>query len=125
MEFTPKREIAKQFVNLIFQGTIDKAFANYTAPEFIHHTADCEKGKDALIAYLKVCGLDKELFKHQFLRLIEQNDLVMAHLRICKLDSKEEVVAVYIFRFKEHLINEYWEVKQSLPDTLLNTDGVF
>lgn len=125
MEFTPKREIAKQFVNLVFKGAIDKAFANYTAPEFIHHASDCESGKSALIAHFKTCGMEKEIFKHQFLRLIEQNDLVMAHLRICNTVSKEEYVVVYIFRLKEHLINEYWEVKQSLPETLINDDGIF
>lgn len=125
MEFTPKRDIAKQFVNLVFEGDIEKAFANYTAPEFIHHTVECKKGKTALINYLKECSLEKEMIKHQFLRLIEQNDLVMAHIRIYNTVSKVEYVAVFIFRFKEHLINEYWEVKQSLPETLLNEDGVF
>lgn len=125
MEFTPKRDIAKQFVNLVFQGSIDKAFDNYTAPEFIHHTVECKKGKNALITYLKDCSLENGKLKHQFLRLIEQNDLVMSHIRICNTVTKEEYVAVFIFRFKEHLINEYWEVKQSLPETLINEDGVF
>lgn len=124
MEFTPKREIAKQFTNLIFQGAFEKAFANYTAPDFTHHIGECESGKTALIAYLQERSLKVGKVKGHFLRLIEQNDLVMAHLHISYANFNEEVVAVFIFRFKDHLVNEYWEVKQSLSDTLLNKDGV-
>lgn len=120
MEFTPKRDIAKQFLNLIYQGSVEKAFSNYTGPEFKHHLVDCKQGKLALMAYLKVATT-----QHQFLRLIEQNDLVMVHAHEVGNPSNQEYTTVYIMRFKEQMISELWRVSQDLPNVELNLDGGF
>lgn len=120
MEFTSKREIAKQFVTLISNGAVVKAFSNYTASNFKHHILDCKSGKEALMERYEEVYRKGEGFEICFLRIIEQNDLVMAHLKLKDKKSNQESRGVFIFRLKDHLIQEYWEVIQAVPLKVLN-----
>lgn len=125
MEFTPNKDIAKQFLVLIANGEIEKAFANYTAPDFKHHNPFFAKEKDVLIAGMKAQFASFPQMKLAILRLIEQNDLVMAHCVVQKGAMEREVVVVYIFRFKNHLITEFWDILQDVPDVIVNENGVY
>lgn len=125
MEFTPKKEIAKQFLTLIGNGEIDKAFANYTAQDFKHHNPFFAKEKTALVAGMKEQFASFPEMKVTILRLIEQNDLVMAHSVVKRQPKAQEVVVVHIFRFKEHLITEFWDILQQAPDVIVNENGTY
>ncbi|MBW3520027.1 nuclear transport factor 2 family protein [Flavobacterium sp. NKUCC04_CG] len=124
MEFTPKKEIAKQFLYLITQGEIDKAFANYIGPDFKHHNPFNKGGAADFKVFLKD---EAQINPHKIiknLRLIEQNDLVMVHSLVKKTIEDIGSVVVYIFRFENHLITEFWDVEQAIPQTMINENGM-
>lgn len=125
MEFTPKRDIAKQFLTLIGRGEIDKAFANYTATSFKHHHPSVPAGKEALKEAMKNDFTSNPTKKTVILRLIEQNDLVMAHSYISHTAENREYVVVHIFRFSDHLITELWDIVGEIPKSMINKDGAY
>lgn len=121
MEFTPKKEIAKQFLVLVSQGEIDKAFANYVAPNFKHHMPYCGESANDLAEAWK---LQRDKIQNlALLRAIEQSDLAMVHAQLKRKDQAVDYLAVYIFRFENHLITELWKVEQEMPLKTQNALG--
>ncbi len=124
MEFTPKKEIAKQFLYLITQGEIDKAFANYVGDGFKHHNPFYKGGAEDLKKFLKD---EVQVNPHKIIknvRLIEQNDLVMVHSMVKKNENDVGAVVVYLFRFENHLITEFWDIEQPIPQVMINENGM-
>ncbi|WP_430612041.1 nuclear transport factor 2 family protein [Flavobacterium sp. JP2137] len=124
MEFTPKKEIAKQFLLLITGGEIDKAFANYVGSNFKHHHPFYLGQAADLKDFLRE---EAQRNPHKILknlRVIEQNDLVMTHSLVKNTPDDLGTLVVYIFRFENHLITEFWEVQQAIPPSMINENGM-
>jgi len=123
MEYTPKKELAKQFLYLINQGLVDKAFANYVGSNFKHHLAECNDTiEDLKKFFLEQSVLNLHL---QNIRLVEQSDLVMAHALIKRDKGDYEEVKVFVFRFDNQMIIEYWEVAQVVPHNKNNPNSIW
>lgn len=124
MEFTPKKEIAKQFLYLISKGEVEKAFTNYVGPQFRHHNPFLMGQEEDLKHFLIEESRKNPQMLIKNLRLIEQNDLVMVHSLVKKTSDDVGTIAVYIFRFENHLITEYWDVQQTVPEVMINRNGM-
>lgn len=119
------KETALKFLNLVTSGEIDEAYKSCVGPGFRHHNPYYHGDAESLAKGMKES--DKEfpnkLFELQ--RSVAEGDFVVTHSRVRLAPKELELAAVHIFRFKNDLIVELWDVAQEIPKNSHNKNGMF
>ena len=129
-----KADIAASFLKeVVSDATIDHAYDNYCAQEFVHHNPHFASDAQTLRDGMK--GSNK-MFPNTCLeiqRVIAEGNTVAVHSSV---NMKPEAVAgseeklhfatVHIFQFdEENKVKELWDVAMKLPDPVVNEKGAF
>lgn len=85
--------------------------------EYIQHNPIVPNGLDAVIGLFSAIGPVEADVK----RIIAQGNLVFAHVHYATFNQ----AGVDIFRFKNGMIVEHWDVLQLIPDDPVNDNGMF
>ena len=107
-------------------GHPDIAFDLYVSERFIHHNPFFRGDRQSLLQALKEARQQTPNKFFEILRALEDGNLVAVHSHVQQSGNQGfEGVVVHIFRFEENKITELWDLGQSLPDKIVNVNGVF
>ncbi len=100
------------------------ATAQFVADEYLQHNPQVPNGRVPLESFLT--GFFKEVPDAGFtvVRLIAEDDLVVAHclFKLNALDRGTAVVDVY--RIKDGRLVEHWDVKEPVPESTVNGNSM-
>ncbi|MCK6401349.1 MAG: nuclear transport factor 2 family protein [Sphaerotilus natans subsp. sulfidivorans] len=122
------KEIVTAFYEMAFvKGQAREAILKYISPStYIQHNPMVPDGRDAALAVLPDI-MAKTGMRAEIKRVIAEGDLVVVHSRAA-VPGRPEVPAlavVDIFRVKEGLIVEHWDVIQEVPKSAANANTMF
>jgi predicted SnoaL-like aldol condensation-catalyzing enzyme len=102
------------------------AFAKYMSADFVEHKADVPNGGVAAVAdFLE--GLMKQLpgAKWEVLRTVAEEDLVFLHARFTPAPGAPPYAIADVFRIKDCVIVEHWDVVGPPRDGQPNSNSPF
>jgi predicted SnoaL-like aldol condensation-catalyzing enzyme len=102
------------------------AFERYTSIDFVEHKPDVEGGtRDSVIAYLEALINSLPNSKWELLRTIAEGELVFLHARFTPAPGEPAYAIADIFRLRDGLIVEHWDVVGPPPPHQLNPNPRF
>ena len=121
-----KKEIAQDFLKLASSGNPRKAFELYVAENFKHHNAYFKGDRQTLMLAMEEAHQTSPNKIFEMQRTLEDGDLVAVHSRVEQAgENGWKGAVIHIFRFEDHQIVELWDFGQSVPDELINENGMF
>lgn len=122
---TRRKQVARQFIELIGAGRIDEAYQRYVAMDGKHHNPFFVAGFPALQAAMKANYIQFPDMRLTIKDVIGDGEMVAVHSSVVMRPGEPGFATVHWFRFKADRIVEMWDVAQSLPSDLINLDGAF
>ncbi|HEY0578651.1 MAG TPA: nuclear transport factor 2 family protein [Pseudonocardia sp.] len=129
-EFPTTVDLIRELVARFRSGDV-QAFADLLGEDFISHNPGIQHdptaatGKQAFLAYLhSPFGRDLTNGSVETKRLLADADLVAVHNHVTT-HSGLEMATVDIFRVRDGLIAEHWDVVQAIPPDTTNPHGMF
>ena len=119
------KEKAVDFLNQVVAGHIDDAYTKYVDMHGTHHNAYFLAG----FTSLKQAMLEDHA-QHPNKRITVKNaigeaDLVAVHSHLVFKPGELEMSVVHIFRFKDGMIVEMWDIGQGIPMDSPNQASAF
>lgn len=103
-----------------------EAFARYTTPDFVEHSADTAGGTaQATVKFLEDLIKKFPEPKWEIVRTIAEGDLVFLHVRVTPAPKAPPIAVAEVFRVRGDKIVEHWDVIQHAPDQPVNPRSMF
>jgi predicted SnoaL-like aldol condensation-catalyzing enzyme len=119
-----KRTVLAFYDAALNQLNIDEA-VGYFGPQFINHNPRSQDGVAGFRALLRDVKKQFPALRADVKRAVADGDCVMLHVHL-KLQPEELGLAIVdIFRLEHGKIVEHWDVRQPVPETAANTNGMF
>jgi len=119
------REIGKDFLTLCAAGNSREAFKLYVAKNFKHHNAFFKGDADSLMIAMEESSKENPNRIFDVKHIIMDGDLVAYHSFIQQSNSEAGLAVVHILKFSENKIIEMWDMHQSIPENIVNENGMF
>lgn len=119
-----KQRVADYFAR-VWNAHDIAALKDFVAADFIQHNPALGDGRAALADFL--AGLFAALPAGRFAvkRLIAEGELVVAHSLFRTSDDDVRGTAVVdIFRLRDGWLVEHWDLKEAVPETAANSNGM-
>ena len=120
-----KKDIATEFLRLAASGSVREAYEKYVHPDFLHHNPYFKGDRESLLKGMEESAVTFPHKALEFLRVLEDGDLVAVHGRIQLTPDMPWIALMHIFRFDGDRIIEEWEAAQQVPEDCPNENGVF
>lgn len=119
-----KRTILAFYDTALNRLNIDEAAA-YFAPHFVQHNPRNRDGVEGFRGLLQDLKQQFPGVRADVKRALADGDFVILHVHV-KLQPQELGLAIVeIFRLEGGKIAEHWDVRQPVPETSANTNGMF
>jgi predicted SnoaL-like aldol condensation-catalyzing enzyme len=103
-----------------------KAFEQYVSPQFVEHKADVEAGtREATIGFLERLIKNVPEPRWDVVRTIAEGDMVFLHGRFVPAKGAPPYAIADVFRLKDCLIVEHWDVVAPPPQQQRNPHSRF
>ena len=119
------KETALAFLRLAAFGSVDEAYADYVARDFIHHNAFFKGDRQSLIDAMNEASVmhPNKSFNVQF--ALEEGDKVAVYSQVQTVADGPDIAVVHMFRFEGDKIVEMWDVGLHVPEDSPNENGMF
>ncbi len=119
------RAVISDFARLFYgEKDVRKAFMTYVVPAYIQHNPGIADGRDAAIAALEpMFSRPGAVFDVK--RIIVDGDYAVIHLHGRGDPASAGGAVADIYRLKDGLIVEHWDVLQPMPATSANPHPMF
>jgi predicted SnoaL-like aldol condensation-catalyzing enzyme len=125
MEAQENKQNAIAFYRQAFDGDPAGAVELFVGEHYIQHNPVVEDGKDGFIAYFEKMQREFPEKTVEFVRAVEEGDLVALHTHQV-WPGLEEYVTMDFFRFdRQGKIVEHWDAIQKIPGEAENTNGMY
>ena len=117
------KKSAVEFLTMIIEGNIDKAFDKFVDMHGKHHNIYFPAGFEELKRAMKQ---NHDLFpdkNFEIIHALEENEKVAILSKISFNNSNYAIN--YFFKFENEKIIEMWDFAQEIPDKMVNTNGAF
>jgi predicted SnoaL-like aldol condensation-catalyzing enzyme len=119
-----KRTVLTFYDAALNQKNIDQAAA-YFGPNFIQHNPRSKDGIEGFRSLLQDVKKQFPGLRSDVKRVFADGDCVILHVHV-KLEPEELGLAIVeIFRLDHGKIVEHWDVRQPIPETAANANGMF
>jgi len=119
-----KRTVLAFYDAALNRSNIDEAAA-YFGPHFIQHNPRSKDGIEGFRSLLQDLKKQFPGLRSDVKRVFADGDFVILHVHV-KLQPEELGLAIVeIFRLEHGKIVEHWDVRQPIPETAANTNGMF
>lgn len=123
---TTPTEVVMAFERLAFDERKPKeAILKYVSPEFIDHSPKMDGTRDGAIRHLEKLDWSTAAPQRDIQRVVAENDIVVIHHRLIRKPGDQPIAAVDIFRVKDGLLVEHWDVLQPVPVDTSNPAPMF
>jgi predicted SnoaL-like aldol condensation-catalyzing enzyme len=119
------KEIAISFLKLVANGKVREAYKRHVDTSFRHHNPYFRGDSESLMLAMEEDAAKNPLKQLEVKRAIQENDSVMIHSHVKQKPEDLGFATVHIFRFKDELIVELWDLAQPVPGDSLNENGIF
>lgn len=121
----PKKIVTEFFVTAFVDRQPKEAAMRFLSPDqYIQHNPNGKDGREAFIngfgKYVESTG-----YKCEVKRVIAEQDLVVVHSHCKEKPDDRGNAVVDIFRVRNDLIVEHWDVIQAMPEAPRNTNTMF
>jgi predicted SnoaL-like aldol condensation-catalyzing enzyme len=110
---------------MINQRRVGEAMERYVAPEYVQHNPKMPGGRDATTAALEALSKGLPDLVMEVKRTVAEGDMVVVHSFGRRNASDRGVAVVDLYRLKDGLIVEHWDVIQDVPETAMNENSMF
>ena len=119
-----KRTVLAFYEAALNRLNIDEAAASF-GPHFIQHNPRSKDGVEGFRAMLQ--GVKKQFpgLRADVKRSFADDDFVILHVHVRLQPEELGLAIVEIFRLEHGKIVEHWDVRQPIPETAANTNGMF
>lgn len=133
-EQTVQRDLAKEeanrqlvinFYNQFFNQHQVQQAAEVVADNYIQHNPHVPDGKAPFVGYFEGYFKNNPQSKADIVRSTADNDLVYLHIHSTQNAEDSGQAVVDIFRVKNGMIVEHWDVIQDVPETSANANTMF
>lgn len=119
------RAVVAHFVELFYvQKDVRAAFETYVVPDYIQHNPGIPDGRDAAIAFLEPMFSNPGA-RFDVKRILVDGDLAAVHLHGRGRPETKGGAVVDLFRLKDGMIVEHWDVLQPIPEESKNPHPMF
>jgi len=122
---TGHKEAAVQFLQLVTEGRIDKAYQMYADMAGRHHNAYYPAGFPALQKGMIENQAQFPNKQFTIKHVLGEGDLVAVHSHVVLTPAEPGFSMVHLLRFQGNKIVEMWDVGQAVPKDSPNKDGAF
>jgi predicted SnoaL-like aldol condensation-catalyzing enzyme len=119
------KEKAIEFYRKAFEGDPKKAVSLFVGDRYIQHNPSVEDGTRGFISYFEKMHREYPGKSIEFVRAVEEGDLVALHTHQL-WPEQEEYVTMDFFRFNSlGKIVEHWDAIQQIPVEAANSNGMY
>lgn len=127
---TEKQERNKKnaiaFYEMMFnENQVREAVALYMGDEYTQHNPDCPDGKEGFIEYFERMAREYPGKRVEIKKAVAEGDLVVLHCLQTWPGDYDYVCADFFRMDEEGKAVEHWDVKQILPGSAKNANGMF
>lgn len=102
------------------------AFERYAAPDFVEHKADVPDGtREATVAFLEQLIAAVPAPKWTVIRTVAEGDMVFLHATFSPAPGAGVYVIADVFRLRDCMIVEHWDVVAGPPEVQRNPNPRF
>jgi predicted SnoaL-like aldol condensation-catalyzing enzyme len=119
------RRIAVDFLARASDGHAREAWAEYGAPDFVHHNPYFRSDAESLVTAMDENARQNPTKVLEVLRTVAEGPLVAVHSRVRHQVDGPDSALVHLFRIKDGRIHELWDIGQEVPADMPNERGMF
>lgn len=120
-----RKDVAVSFLRQAASGRVREAYDRHVSKGFRHHNPFFAGTAEALIAGMEENARQNPDKRLDILHALEEGDLVAVHSHVRQRPDDRGAALVHLFRFEGEQIAELWDIGQPVPDTSVNTNGMF
>lgn len=124
MPIKTNRQIVEEFLDLIRHRRVREAFERHVADDYIQHSPTACNGRESAIALVEKF-VSAPGYRRSVERLIEDGDMVAAHLHLQLEEDDPGLAIVDIWRFEAGKMVEHWDVVQKVPKMTASGNSMF
>jgi predicted SnoaL-like aldol condensation-catalyzing enzyme len=119
------KETVVAFYETAFGGRPEDAVAEHVGDRYIQHNPGAENGPDAFIVLVRFLRGQYSDLRLDIKRVVAEADLVVTHSHLILEPGQAGQALADLFRLESGKIVEHWDVVQDVPETSVNTNGMF
>lgn len=124
--FTPPREVLLNFERMAFdERQPEAAVRKYFSPDVVDHDPNVRGDRDSIIERLSKLDWSTGGPQRTIMHVVVDGDIVAVHHHLVRKPGEAGIAAVDLFRIKDGLVVEHWDVLQPIPEDSPNTHGMF
>jgi predicted SnoaL-like aldol condensation-catalyzing enzyme len=123
------QETNKQTAVAFYEAAINQkdfaAAAQYLGPRYIQHNPTAPDGPEGLKKFLQFLREKFPQSHSDIKRVFADGDFVILHVHAVREPGTRGSAIVDIFKLENGKIVEHWDVRQDVPETAANGNGMF
>ena len=119
------KETVIAFYNAAINDKDFEAASQYLGDKYIQHNPLAADGPEGLKAFLEFAKANLGEFRVEFKRVLADGDFVVVHSNARANPDDRGSAVMDIFRLENGKVVEHWDVIQAIPETAMNTNGMF
>lgn len=120
------KETAKLFLQAAASGRVNEAYAQFVAPDFIHHNQYFKGDRQSLMEAMTEAHKGSPNKNFEIRQIFEEGNTVITHSLVTRQKPQEmNIAVVHILRFENGKITELWDLGQQLNPESPNKNGPF
>lgn len=116
---------AVAFLKMVVAKNIREAYDKFIAPDFIHHNQYFKSDRESLLVAMEQAHRKFPDTTIEIKRIYEDNDTVITHSLVKHGPNEADIAVVHIFRFKNGLVAELWDLGMQIQEDSPNDNGLF
>ena len=120
-----RKETATEFLRLAASGEVRDAYRRYISPDFRHHNPFFRGDAQSLMTAMQENAAQNPNKMLEIEHVLEDGDFVAVHAKVTMKPGARGVALVHIFKFKDDLVTELWDIGQPEPENSPNQYGMF
>jgi len=119
------KAIATEFLRNAASGRVAEAYARHISPDFRHHNPYFAGNAAALQNGMRESAEKNPNKLFEIQHVLREGDFVAVHSRLRQSHMTTDIAVVHLFRFRDGLIEELWDIAQVQPEEMFNEHGMF
>jgi len=118
-------QIVRDFYEAAINQKNFEAASKFLGPKYIQHNPTAADGAEGLKNFIQTLRDKLPKYHSRIVRAFSDGDYVILHVHNQREPNTRGFAIVDIFRLQNGKIVEHWDVRQEIPETAANNNGMF
>jgi predicted SnoaL-like aldol condensation-catalyzing enzyme len=118
-------QVVRDFYEAAINQKNFEAAAKFLGSKYVQHNPTAGDGVEGLKNFIQTLRDKLPNYHSRILRAFSDGDFVILHVHNLREPNTRGFAIVDIFRLERQKIVEHWDVRQEIPETAANTNGMF